>query len=107
VPLAHCRAHPIPPGPSLVVSCLALVFIGCVRPPAGPTTAAGSGPATTDCDAPPVANVPEGCADDEPRPPGAPPRERPGADRDGDGVEDILDVCPDAAGTAEDGCPAP
>jgi hypothetical protein len=107
VPFANRRVHPVPAGSSLVLSCLALVSVGCARPPAGPTTVAGSGPAATDCDAPPVAHVPEGCADDEPRPPGAPPVERPGADRDGDGVEDILDVCPDVAGAAEDGCPAP
>ncbi|MBN1771823.1 MAG: hypothetical protein JXB32_11210 [Deltaproteobacteria bacterium] len=48
--------------------------------------------------------------EDEPRPPNAPPVDRPGADRDGDGVEDLLDVCPDEPATGEvddDGCPDP
>ena len=70
----------------------------CTRPPPvspvdGP--AAGSVEDPADCDATPVANEPEGCHDDAARPPDAPPAERPGVDRDGDGVEDILDVCPD------------
>jgi hypothetical protein len=91
----------------LVLPLLGLGGIACTHPLAGPTTVAGSGPAATDCDAPPVANEPEGCADDAPRPPGAAPVDRPGADRDGDGVENILDVCPDAAGGPDDGCPVP
>jgi hypothetical protein len=56
-----------------------------------------------------VAHEPEGCHDDSARPPDGPPAERPGVDGDGDGVEDILDVCPDdpaAPGTDAngDGC---
>jgi hypothetical protein len=90
----------------LVVAALA----ACTRPPAlspveGPVLDEGTA-APADCDAPPVANEPEGCHDDAARPPGAPPAERPGDDRDADGVEDLLDACPDrpaAPGDDSDG----
>ncbi|NMC70551.1 MAG: hypothetical protein GYA57_10865, partial [Myxococcales bacterium] len=60
------------------------------------------------CEEPARPDGPAACVDDAPRPPGVPPAVRPGDDRDGDGVEDLLDACPDepAAGVAGgDGCP--
>ena len=88
--------------------------LACTRPPASPSTALplDRSAAPPDCDAPPVAHQPEGCADDAPRPANAPPADRPGVDRDGDTIEDILDVCPnqpeDIDGDRDDdGCPDP
>ena len=88
--------------------------LACTRPPASPSTALplDRSAAPPDCDAPPVANQPEGCADDAPRPANAPPADRPGVDRDGDTIEDILDMCPnqpeDIDGDRDDdGCPDP
>jgi hypothetical protein len=88
--------------------------LACTRPPGSVVTPQplDTSTAPADCDAPPVANQPEGCADDAPRPADAPPVDRPGADRDGDGVEDILDACPDEpedidGDRDDDGCPDP
>jgi hypothetical protein len=108
------------PRASRVARCLALLLLGswpavdgCTHPPpAVPSPAAadvGGGPAPG-CDAPPAAHEPAGCVDDVPRPPDALPADRPGADRDGDGVEDLLDACPDEPATVdadEDGCEDP
>jgi hypothetical protein len=84
---------------------------GCTHPPAATTVAsagaeAGGGSAAG-CDGPPVVDEPAGCVDDAARPPNARPAARPGDDRDGDGVEDLLDVCPDEAAAVDgdgDGC---
>ena len=106
--------------PCLVLAVLiAIAAVACTRPPT-PTTARPpalisverldrSTAPPPDCDAPPVAHEPEGCRDDAARPPDAPPAERPGVDRDGDGVEDLLDVCPDQPAAPDtdadgDGC---
>ena len=98
-PSLHRRLAPLA-GAALLAGVVVLVVpAACTHPPAAvPATARPIDRSTeppADCDAPPVANEPEGCHDDAARPPDAPPAERPGVDRDGDGVEDILDVCPD------------
>jgi len=116
--------HPVRPSNTarctarVVLSLAAGMLLACTRPPS-PTTARppalspveglDRSTAPADCDAPPPANEPEGCHDDAVRPPDAPPAARPGADRDGDGVEDLLDVCPDQPAVPEtdaegDGC---
>ncbi|MBI5499650.1 MAG: hypothetical protein HY907_05375 [Deltaproteobacteria bacterium] len=105
--------HPARPSNSapraarIVLSLAAGMLLACTRPPS-PTTARplDRSTAPADCNTPPPANEPEGCHDDSVRPPDAPPADRPGVDRDGDGVEDLLDVCPDqpaAPGTDADG----
>jgi hypothetical protein len=98
--------------PRLTTLLLLVLPLACTRPPGSVSTPRPLDTATApaDCNAPPVANQPEGCADDVPRPANAPPVDRPGADRDGDAVEDILDACPDEPEDVDgdrddDGCP--
>jgi hypothetical protein len=88
----------------------------CTRPPppidpAVRGNTAGGAHAHGDCDDPAQAAFVETCADDPAGPSGRRP-ERPGEDRDGDGIEDIFDVCLDDPEDLdgfddEDGCPEP
>jgi len=110
-PTSHVSRLTVARRLSIVLFTLAFA---CTRPPASPSTALPlyRSTAPSDCDAPPIANQPEGCADDAPRPANAGPVDRPGVDREGDTIEDILDACPDQPEDVDgdrddDGCPDP
>ena len=97
----------------------------CTRPPAaggvaspGANGTAAAGAAEEGC-ADPAADsgttapsAEEGCPEPLPERPGGNRIDRPGQDRDVDGVEDLLDRCPDApedvdGADDDDGCPDP
>lgn len=85
----------------------------CTHPPAPVSSPAGDPTAVRPapgCDGPVLPDEPAACVEDAPGPSRAPVVARPGDDRDGDGVEDLLDVCPDEPAPVdadEDGCPDP
>ena len=97
--------------PAWIAIALLAATAACTHPPPPLAPAPGGGTAVAPapgCDGPVLPDAPAACVEDAPRPPQAPVAARPGDDRDGDGVEDLLDVCPDEPAPVdadEDGCP--